>query len=965
MRRIIAVLAATLPLILSAQALWQNEGVPVFHSENIKWDQSTSISTGDAVIDVWVDSRNGYPQIFAQRINGEGEPQWAPGGVAVSTSQFSNCVTSSSFIPPQLVASGQDVIIIWLENKFTSQRLIAQKVQSDGTLAWNQPAQIALYETGFSPVAVSSDANGGAYVVWNASQQLYASHITSDGTIGPEFLDNGIRILQPVVQPEDVKLIAKQNGDLVVVALAGEASCKDVIVQSMTSHGLLMFGLNGQLLLSQTASPRSLAIASNGDDLNYLFWRDFQSHLFFALLFDSEATALWNAPVILSTNPLGSNVHAVLTSDMSAIFSWENGYLYAQKIDATGTTLWGETGRSLTPMGVYSDSDLQADVSGGMWLSFRNQNTIRLQHISAPGDLHFPLAGRVICNQAGQRIKPALRTMSQDGLLLSWQDWRNGSGELYYQTLNANGQPQLTPNGEQLMTGLDCAISEVHLVDASLSPPLTLWADTRHGNSHYFFQELQGNGYPYYQAYGRPITALAEGKHEQLDARFDQQRSCYQFIWKQSNNDAQTIRTQAVDWTGTYLWSDGAGVQLSYPGISVNTPFISGLDDEVYCSWSGTDWPVSAIFIQRLDNGEPQWGTYGRELVVNMVGRQYEIVGLHGRYLVWNEDDELHVLHFNEDGFVADGWEPDGQVVGNSSVNPYIGVSDEGLVVLWFNNGKIMEQIVTPQGDLLLPDGGKVLANAANGSFSAIVGNDLLLSWLSYDATFMLQNFSLSGEPQWPGTGIEVAPINSFINPLPQMVSVESSVAITWNQMIDDVMGIKLAVFNVSEAEPTLLLDEVLCSHHFGSYKPLISVMEDNTLYISWKDSRGAKLTPEQYIVPSSIYAQRFSLDVLPAANTAPALQAVLHNYPNPFNPTTTIRYTLSDYSVRDLTITIYNARGQKLKESAVTIGESGEGLFTWDGRDDQGKPASSGVYLYSLSADGSELAQQKMLLLK
>jgi flagellar hook assembly protein FlgD len=103
----------------------------------------------------------------------------------------------------------------------------------------------------------------------------------------------------------------------------------------------------------------------------------------------------------------------------------------------------------------------------------------------------------------------------------------------------------------------------------------------------------------------------------------------------------------------------------------------------------------------------------------------------------------------------------------------------------------------------------------------------------------------------------------------------------------------------------------------------------------------------------------------LPAANTAPALQAVLHNYPNPFNPTTTIRYTLSDYSVRDLTITIYNARGQKLKESAVTIGESGEGLFTWDGRDDQGKPASSGVYLYSLSADGSELAQQKMLLLK
>ncbi len=85
-------------------------------------------------------------------------------------------------------------------------------------------------------------------------------------------------------------------------------------------------------------------------------------------------------------------------------------------------------------------------------------------------------------------------------------------------------------------------------------------------------------------------------------------------------------------------------------------------------------------------------------------------------------------------------------------------------------------------------------------------------------------------------------------------------------------------------------------------------------------------------------------------------------NYPNPFNPTTTISYSIpSDGNVE---LIVYNIRGQKVKTLISGTQPTGVYNVTWNGKDENDRSVSSGVYLYKLRSSG-KTAVKKMLLLK
>jgi hypothetical protein len=86
-----------------------------------------------------------------------------------------------------------------------------------------------------------------------------------------------------------------------------------------------------------------------------------------------------------------------------------------------------------------------------------------------------------------------------------------------------------------------------------------------------------------------------------------------------------------------------------------------------------------------------------------------------------------------------------------------------------------------------------------------------------------------------------------------------------------------------------------------------------------------------------------------------------LWNYPNPFNPSTTIYFEATNLhgSAR---IEIYNLKGQKVKTLPVILSEV-EGSATWFGDNDNGKPVTSGIYLYRLKADNVDISRKCLLL--
>jgi hypothetical protein len=86
-------------------------------------------------------------------------------------------------------------------------------------------------------------------------------------------------------------------------------------------------------------------------------------------------------------------------------------------------------------------------------------------------------------------------------------------------------------------------------------------------------------------------------------------------------------------------------------------------------------------------------------------------------------------------------------------------------------------------------------------------------------------------------------------------------------------------------------------------------------------------------------------------------------NYPNPFNPTTIISFSIPKES--NVELSIFNIKGQKVKNLVTNNFAKGDHSVVWLGKDEAGKSVSSGVYFYKMKLDGKNEAVKKCLLLK
>jgi len=118
----------------------------------------------------------------------------------------------------------------------------------------------------------------------------------------------------------------------------------------------------------------------------------------------------------------------------------------------------------------------------------------------------------------------------------------------------------------------------------------------------------------------------------------------------------------------------------------------------------------------------------------------------------------------------------------------------------------------------------------------------------------------------------------------------------------------------------------------------------------------------EEYLVSTSLGA--IDMTSLSGADDieTPKVTALRSNYPNPFNPTTTISFDMA----RDghVSIDVYNIKGQKVNTLANRVYETGTHRVVWNGDDSTGRAVGSGVYFYRMTTDGYSKTQ-KMLLMK
>nr|WP_321268670.1 T9SS type A sorting domain-containing protein [uncultured Sulfurimonas sp.] len=186
---------------------------------------------------------------------------------------------------------------------------------------------------------------------------------------------------------------------------------------------------------------------------------------------------------------------------------------------------------------------------------------------------------------------------------------------------------------------------------------------------------------------------------------------------------------------------------------------------------------------------------------------------------------------------------------------------------------------------------------------------------------------------------------------------------LAWDGTVTKSYGIwdvtsEVVIYDLLSGEVTRILDPYSCDTMYGSWSPDGTKIcyvrkETDASYLNIYDieqNAHSIIHVEGESVPSAVHDQK------------PVLLSIKGIYPNPFNPSTTIEFSLSQTG--NVHIVIYNMIGQKIRD--LFNGTINRGLHSqmWNGRDNQGGTVSSGVYLCHLTM-GEQVASRQMLLLR
>jgi len=192
------------------QALWGDNGVILTELAD---DQTQSI---EIVIDesksrafFWHDKRTGDFNIYAQKLNSNGEPQWVENGIPVSSFESRKTIYSSGIASD--LSSG--AVIIWSDRRvgggglFFTDGLFGQRLHGNGNRLWNEnDIAISTRNVRHYSHKIISDYAGGAIVCWyeigtNSGWGIFAQQISRNGRLG-EVLSTSVSEPERAIKPK-------------------------------------------------------------------------------------------------------------------------------------------------------------------------------------------------------------------------------------------------------------------------------------------------------------------------------------------------------------------------------------------------------------------------------------------------------------------------------------------------------------------------------------------------------------------------------------------------------------------------------------------------------------------------------------------------------------------------------------------------------------------------------------------
>lgn len=438
------------------QAQWVEDGAPLCDVENDQYMPNPIADGNGGAFVVWEDYRptNG---IFIQRIDAYGNILWAADGNRISI--------YGGYYPKGVLDGAGGVIVTWSDSRYGDSDVFAQRVDGNGNPLWlanGVPICVATNSQG--GINIVSDGNGGAILSWADSRfgfgdrRVYAQRIDSSGNV--QWALNGVLVSDAVGEEDEHAMALDDIGYAIIVWKDRRVgSSGDIYAQKISPDGTLHWTSSGKAICTDAANQGNPGVISDGNGGVIFAWQDYRglNYDIYAQRVGFYGNAFWPTDGIpICEEPLNQTEPVmVFDGNNGATIAWldaRNGDtdIYAQRVTGGGALLWASEGVPVctTAVELYW-LKYTSDGAGGIilvWEDDRNDpyyngSDVYAQRINSSGIISWGAEGFPVTRADGEQSHEWVTTDGDGGAIICWDDMRPGTDaqDSYMQRVTKDG----------------------------------------------------------------------------------------------------------------------------------------------------------------------------------------------------------------------------------------------------------------------------------------------------------------------------------------------------------------------------------------------------------------------------------------------------------------------------------------------------------------------------------------------
>lgn len=773
---------------------------------------------------------------------------------------------------------------------------------------------------------------------------------------------------------------------------------------------------NGVPLCTMAGTQMSQVMIPVEPGVFVVAWMDSNTADIYAQLIDSYGNIHWGENGVAVCTAAYLQISPAIVKDFmgGVIIVWEDSRsgdydIYAQRLDIDGNALWTAGG---IPVCSHSEDQIYSEVvpdgAGGAiitWTDYRyglSDPDIYVQRIDASGTTWWGTSGYPVCGSLGAQDDPEIVRDGEGGAVIVWEDERAGRA-VYAQRMSHDGVAQWAPDGV-LVSSITSLYLDLDVVADGTGGAIVVWDENRTSDNDVYAQRIDGDGILIWGPGDREVCT-ASGNQYVADVVSDGNGGAI-VVWNDLGALDTDVYAQRLNRSGIEQWSPGGRLVFG----TVNNEYAYGICTDqaggAILSMASDRNGDRDIYVQRIEEsgGYAQWLSTGVPLCdisEDQVASRLFTDGAGGAVVVWvdfrpGNTTDLYAQRVARggywgypcpdlNGFHDVPFDQGGSVLLTWGASRLDALSEDGIEYysVWRNLGilEMHEPEEAGDGNISSVPVGPDFEGEAYRSIS-LEGEMFGFEWIGNVEGHLQDTYSYAAATYFDSTSVDPA-IHTFmvsahrsselywdswfihgwskdnLSPCPPLAlsgeesSVPAGLNISWAPNTEEDLG----GYNVyrdtgPSFEPgpgnllgsicdTLLLDGEWTEESDFCYKVAAVDIHGN-------ESDYALLCP----------GDATGDDPMPV----PDVTFLDQNFPNPFNPNTTIAFGLKTGGF--VSLSIYNAAGQLVAQLINDSRPAGQYATVWNGKVQNGSSAASGIYFYRL-VTGDFTQTRKMVLLR